>query len=435
MLVVLVDAVRHDYATPSRMPYLAQLAAERGAARIRPLLGYSDSIRASIFTGLYPDEHGYWMEYCYRPESSPFGPLARLAPLDALPNDFVRRGLKFVLSQTVVRRQAREQGYAHLSLRHLPFRSLPVFDWTLRKEMSTPGSLGAPTLFDLLEQQRVPGIYLDSSKLGRKGLLAALDAVAPDTRLVFVYLHYVDMASHVVGIESGLFERSLARTDALLQEVVSRVGRRLGEHELLVFSDHGMAKVDRTVGYPALWRDRDFPSRFVFALDATMVRLWWVDADERLRERVRAYVASRAPGRFLERAEIASLRLGFEHRLFGDEIFLLEQGPAIFPNFHSMLRPKAMHAYHPDEPDQQGIIVGRDRPGEVAELVEILPIVADRIGLAYAGSRAATTSSPSASDGASAYTSRESERTAFTPAAAAISAPDAPAGHGSGGVA
>ena len=30
---------------------------------------------------------------------------------------------------------------------------------------------------------------------------------------------------------------------------------------------------------------------------------------------------------------------------------------AIFPNFHSMLNPRAMHAYHPDDPDQHGIFI------------------------------------------------------------------------------
>ena len=97
LLYVLVDAVRHDYVAPERTPYLDQLAGELGFARMRPLLGYSDAIRAAIFTGCPPDEHGYWMEYCYRPGQTPFGVLGRLGALDALPIDFVRRGTKFVL--------------------------------------------------------------------------------------------------------------------------------------------------------------------------------------------------------------------------------------------------------------------------------------------------------------------------------------------------
>ena len=79
LLYVLVDAVRHDYVTEERTPYLASVAAKHGRSRMRPLLGYSDSIRAAIFTGAYPDETGYWMEYCLRPDETPLAHMSMLA--------------------------------------------------------------------------------------------------------------------------------------------------------------------------------------------------------------------------------------------------------------------------------------------------------------------------------------------------------------------
>jgi type I phosphodiesterase/nucleotide pyrophosphatase len=380
LLYVLVDAVRHDYVAPERTPYLDSLAEELGFAQMRPLLGYSDAIRAAIFTGCSPDEHGYWMEYCYRPGRTPFHPLERLRSLDALPNDFVRRGTKVLLSHTVLRPLSRRAGYEHLSLRHLPFRALGVFDWTLRGDMTSPGALGVPSLFDRLDEQQVPWRYLDASKLGRRGLLDSLDALPPETRFVFVYLHHVDMASHLFGIESPLFERTLSRTDALTRKVVERTRARLGDVETVVFSDHGMSAVSNIVSFPALWRDPDFPNRFCFALDATMVRLWWEGASEALRRRIRAYVTDRAAGRFLERDELRQLHLDFDGRLYGDEIYLLEPGTAIFPNFHSMLKPKAMHAYHPDHPDQHGIALGLRSGRATVDLLQLAPFALRALG-------------------------------------------------------
>lgn len=378
LVCVLVDAFRHDYLRPERAPYLAGLADELGWARMRPILGYSDSIRATIFTGLYPVEHGYWMEYCYRPESSPFADLARLAPLERIPNDFVRRGLKFTLSQTVVRRRAARLGYAHLSLRHLPFRGLPVFDWTLRASMQSPAIFPVPTIFDRLTEAGLPWTYLDSTHYRRRSaLLADVEALPRDTRLAFVYLHYIDMASHTVGLDSRLFDRSVRRTDEFTKAVVERARARLGDVDVLVFSDHGMSAVRELHGYRELWRHPGFPSQFVFALDATMVRLW--DADEDVREIVRRG----APGRFLTDAERSALHIDFSSRLYGDEIYLLEPGAAIFPNFHSMLKPKAMHAYHPDDPDQHGIFItsagGTD--GGMVELVDVAPTIERALGL------------------------------------------------------
>lgn len=418
LLCVLVDAVRHDYVDPARMPYLAARAEELGVARIRPILGYSDSIRATIFTGAYPDEHGYWMEYRYRPGSSAFGPLGRLAPLDSLPSDFVRRGTKFVLSQTAGRVLARRGGYRTLPLRNLPFRALGSFDWTLKAGM-LEGALGRPTLFERLNEAGVGWAYLDSSELGR-GLPAALDRLDPDTRLVFVYLHHVDMASHVVGIEGRLFERALARTDARVAEVVRRVQARLGDVSLLLFSDHGMSSVDELVSYRRLERDEAFPRRFCFALDATMVRLWWPDAGEALRARIRDEVRRGAPGRFLAIEDLRELRLPVPDPAWGEEVYLLEPGRAIFPNFHSLLPPKAMHAYHPDESEQHGFVAGV-RSGGSVELVELAPLVLERLGVAQSGGdRRATATMPSASAGRSESNGRESARNAV---AAAPSAP------------
>jgi hypothetical protein len=42
---------------------------------------------------------------------------------------------------------------------------------------------------------------------------------------------------------------------------------------------------------------------------------------------------------------------------WGDDVFLTEPGVVIFPNFHSYVRPKAMHAYDPADLDQDGIVV------------------------------------------------------------------------------
>ena len=270
-----------------------------------------------------------------------------------------------MLSQTAVRRTAARHDYEHMSLRHLPFRSLDRFDWTLRREMSAPGQLGAPTLFDRLSDAGLPWAYLDASKLGSRKLLEAVDALDPNVQFVFAYLHQVDMASHLFGIESRLFERTLRRTDELTRSVVERAQRRLPGLEVAVFSDHGMSPVDHIASYPSLWRHPGFPERFCFALDATMVRLWYEDDSPALRDELRTTVARGAPGRFLERDELVQLHLDFDNRLYGDEIYLLEPRTAIFPNFHSMLKPKAMHAYHPDDLEQHGIAIGfRSRPAQ-----------------------------------------------------------------------
>ena len=55
--------------------------------------------------------------------------------------------------------------------------------------------------------------------------------------------------------------------------------------------------------------------------------------------------------------------LRFDSRLYGDDMFLLDPGTAVFPNFHSYIKPKAMHAYDPADPDQLGILIAPNAVG------------------------------------------------------------------------
>jgi hypothetical protein len=385
VLCVLIDAFRHDYLTETRAPNLARLAAEGVGVPLRPILGYSDAIRAVIFTGRHPDEHGYWMEYCFRPEASPWRGLDRLGALDRLPSDLALRAMKLAASMTVMRPLARRRGVPHLDLRHVPFRGLGCLGLTLERPMTAPGALGVPTIFDHCAGSGRPWAYLDSSKEPRGQLLRRIERLPDDIGLIFVYLHQVDMVSHLRGIESERFWRCVRRTDAFVQQLVDRVRDRFPAVSPLVFSDHGMSVIRQQTGLPELGRHPGFPSEFFFALDATMVRLWYRNDDARLRLQLRELVERRLPGRFLTERDRTELHLRFGGRLYGDDIYLVPPGTAIFPNFHSYIRPKAMHAYHPDDPDQLGIFIGpaaaAGRVSDPARMVEIAPLCLELMGI------------------------------------------------------
>jgi len=382
VVVFLIDAFRHDFLSEDVTPNLAELAASGVRRPLRPILGYSDAIRATFFTGRYPDETGYWMEYCYRSASSPWKGLSRCAPLDRVPSDLALRGLKLGLSATAMRYLARRSGLPHLSLRNVPFRAIGMFDLTLREPMTAPAALGCPSIFDACTTTGRPWAYLDSSQVRRgSDLLAQLEVVPADVGLIFVYLHQIDMAAHLFGITSPVFWRRVRSTDELVGRIRRGIRRRFGEVTTVVFSDHGMSALSRQIAIPELTSHRAFPERFFVALDATMVRLWYLDEDERLRQELRERVATRYPGHFLSAAELKSHHLEFSGRLYGDEIYLLPPGTAVFPNFHSFIRPKAMHAYDPADRDQWGIVIGpaaaAARVSEPAEIPEVTALVLD----------------------------------------------------------
>ena len=382
-LVVLVDALRHDYLELADTPFLSELG-ESGTARpLHTILGYSDSVRATAFTGLMPDELGYWMEYRFRPGRSPFAPFDRMGWVDRFPSDLALRAGKLALSRTVVPALAKRRGYPSLDLRNLPFGAMWFFDYTMRVPMTAPGALGAPTIFDRLSAADRPWVYLDSSKVGDGGILDGIANAPEDTALVFVYLHQLDMTSHLFGIDGSRFRTTLRETDERVKRISSAMSDRFGNVDTLLFSDHGMSPATSYRSLPELRRHRAFGSGFCFALDATMVRIWYVDRRTALRTELRDLVASRLDGRWLTLEDHRRFSIDFGDRDYGDEIFLVEPGQIIFPNFHSYVRPKAMHAYDPGDPDQAGILVAS--PGvEVPErprMTDVFPVMSRMTGL------------------------------------------------------
>jgi predicted AlkP superfamily pyrophosphatase or phosphodiesterase len=377
LLVLLIDAYRHDYLGRGETPAIDELAAGGHARPLQTILGYSDSIRATAFTGLHPDELGYWMEYRFAPGHTPFRPFTELAPLDRVPSDLALRALKLGLSRTVVPAIARRRGYTSLDLRHLPFGAMRFFAYTLRGPMTSYAALPAPTIFDRLTETGRSWTYLDSSKVGDEGIDAGIAASPARTSLLFVYLHHVDMASHLFGIEGKRFRSTLRATDERVARIVGAARQRLGDLDVLLFSDHGMSPATTFRSLPELRRHPAFAKAFVYALDATMVRLWFRhDAGPSIRDEIRELVARDLPtGRFLDDAERTWFHVAFPHRDYGDEIYLIPPGEVIFPNFHSYIRPKAMHAYDPGDPDQQGIVVvAGDRAPALAERVEMVDV-------------------------------------------------------------
>lgn len=367
VMVVLIDAFRHDFVSDDLTPNLAQLAADGTRLPLRPILGYSDAIRATVFTGHYPDETGYWMEYSYRPEASPWTGADRFSFLDRLSPEVMARGAKMATSLTVMRALARRRQVPHLDLRNMPMKAADRFGFTLNQPMTAPKALGYPSIFDACTAAGRPWAYLDASKVRRASdLLNQVSELSDDTGLIFVYLHQVDMAAHVFGISSKLFWQRVRSTDALLGQIVSRVRLRFGDVDPVIFADHGMSPLLRQINVQELLTHPAFPSRFLVALDATMIRLWFFDDGEVLRREVRDWIASHCPGRFLSPDDLAAYHLQFTGRLYGDEIYLLPPGIGIFPNYHSYIKPKAMHAYEPTDRDQWGIFIG---PAEVTPLV------------------------------------------------------------------
>lgn len=386
LLAILVDAFRYDYLSKRDTPFLYELSREGSCAPLRSILGYSDAIRATIYTGTYPNKHNYWMAYRYSPETSPFKSFSRFGFIDYLPYS-LRPWLKLVLSKLM------RQGRIH----NLPPRIAPLFDYTICRDATSPGAFGdTPTLFDVFRENRLQFTYIASDQFNwlyfwfarsfQKKLLQAIERINPETQFIFLFLHYLDNAGHRYGTKSKIFRRELREVDLLIKNTIEKTQSSFGEMEIIVFSDHGMADAKEYINFEELVKDRGFGKDFFFVTDSTMVRLWYLN--ENRRNDIRLMVAGSNCGHFLSAQEKMELHLDFKHRYYGDDIYLVQPPYNIFPNSTSLLKPHAMHAYHPDLDSQYGIamfegeILSKVRPrGDCVYLVDLMPIMLKALGL------------------------------------------------------
>jgi len=397
LLVLFIDAFRYDYLSEERTPFLYSMSKNGFCAPLKPILGYSDAIDATIFTGVYPQDHGYWIKYKYSPETSPLGIFKYLRFIDHLPSSFVVRGVKFVLSATICRLLAKAHGYSALSTHNIPFSAIGFFDYTLKKSMLSQGAFdNFPTFFDILREYGIKYSFIDcsnfsivarfgSSVRSRKRLATVLERIEPDTQLIFIYLHQLDNFAHRCGINSAKFLEELVNVDRSIELIVDRARQRFGDDlPTIIVSDHGMADTKNFVRLGQFIHDKGFGKDYLFCSDSTMIRLWYLNPNKR--RDIRKRFADLKCGSFLSEKEKRELKINFNHRYYGDDIYLLNTDYSIFPNFFSWLRPHAMHAYHPEDKTQLGFAIlwgaGLGVPiNREVRLVDLAPTILDVLGV------------------------------------------------------
>jgi predicted AlkP superfamily pyrophosphatase or phosphodiesterase len=380
---IFIDALRPDFISERYTPFLYALTKENYFNELETILGYSDAIDATIFTGVYPNVHNYWMKYHLDKTNSVFKDvklMRQLGFIDHIPSDFIRSGINYSLYNTVFKRMSKQVGYDGFASYNIPYRLIDNFNLTMKKSFYDEGAFGSlPTIFDLLKASQKTYHYSHGI---RKNTLAICNKVD----MGIIYLSDIDFYAHIFGLRSPVFFNALRKVDRKVKLIVETMRKNDPHASIIVFSDHGMADVHRVLDYRILLKHPDLYRRFLFALDGTMIRFWYFD--DGMKDRIHELFLGDSHGHFLSESEKAGLKIDFAHNRYGDDIFLLDQGSAIYPNFMSWNTPKAMHAYHPRYPEQKGSIIlsggafdDVPRARSSARLVDIMPIILKTLSL------------------------------------------------------
>ncbi len=361
-LVLLVDALRHDYA--GRMRYLRTLAAAGTTGRLREDAGFLP--RASYFGGLGPSDIGFTNMFCHDPKASPFGVARGLPSSPAGRQVEDHFGLRQFVEATA-RRRVTPYAASYLWTAEIPLDLLAEFD-LVEKRAPWDARVGYRSVFHELDDRGLPYVtcaWPESTQLADpsdRGILAeALGRIHPPCRLAYVHLQRLDAVGHEYGPESAELAAALLEMDVQIAQLVCTLEARFDQVDLVIFGDHGMVPV---VGITDVWGALDAAGlmlgRDVSAfLDSTMARFWFRQPSMRAR-----VVEALAPlrGRILDDEDLRALDLAGCDRRNGELIFLADPGVLISPNFFQRRGDlvRGMHGYHPDVPDNQGLFLVRE---------------------------------------------------------------------------
>ncbi len=314
--------------------------------RLTSVFGYSSACVPSILAGTYPVEHRNWCYFAYDPGHSPF---KALRPLRFLPNAITSRRIFRRWLSKFVKVQLKFRGY--FDLYNMPFKYLPLFDFTEKKSPLQPGGMNrGGNIFDFLEMRNIPYHVSDPAR-GESENLVSLNASiqAESIDFAFVYWPELDGLLHMVGNRAPAVAAKLLVYDQWIHKVLRAAREHYREIRLYIFSDHGMANCDELLDLKAkiaplgLEMGRDY----AVVYDSTMARFWFFN--QRARQLVVEQLDQVPQGRILPDEELEELHTLFPDRYFGQLIFLVREGVLIVPS-HMGERPiRAMHGYHPAE--------------------------------------------------------------------------------------
>jgi hypothetical protein len=367
-LFVMIDACGWEIIKDR--PFLREVAPNR--RRLNSVFGYSSTCVPSILSGRWPDEHYNWCYFIYDPAHSPF---AKLRWLRFLPKAITSRRIVRRALTKIVQKKLGFKGY--FDLYNIPFQYINLFDFTEKKSPLQPRGMNrGPNIFDHLEERGINYYVSDPNRTEEENRESLADSIrSGKIDFAFIYWAGLDGLLHRVGNDCAAeIDPKLQRYESWIDSLLKAAGESYDEVRLYAFSDHGMANCDRHLNL--MKRIEALPLKFgvdyVAIYDSTMARFWFLKAG--VREVIAQDLAKVPEGRIVSKEELRELRTGFQGDHFGELIFLVQEGVLIVPS-HMGERPiRAMHGYHPTDPQSYATLFSNQ---SVPESIKSIPQIFD----------------------------------------------------------
>ncbi|RJO65801.1 MAG: glycosyltransferase [Candidatus Omnitrophota bacterium] len=349
-IFILIDALGWAYIKDR--PFLNSVAVTK--MPIKSILGFSSGVIPSILTGKYPQEHNHWSLYYYSPKTSPF----RWTKMFSLILSVISksRGLRWFIekiSKTIMQYTGYFESYL------IPLKQLYFFDICEKRNIYTPkGIEGTQTIFDVLEQEKIDyKCYFYPLKDQAIFLKAEEDIKTSTSSFYFLYLSESDAALHKECKDASTVNEMIDFYEKQIYDLFKAAQERNSKVDLFVFSDHGMAPVEKSFdlknGIEEL--GLKIPNDYVPFYDSTMARFWFFTHSAK--KAIDTHLIKHTYGRILSEKEKKEYGINFENDRYGETIFLMHTGSVINPSYMNNKIPQGMHGYDVNESQMDAVLV------------------------------------------------------------------------------
>jgi predicted AlkP superfamily pyrophosphatase or phosphodiesterase len=340
----------------------------KDSKKLETILGYSSACDPSIITGLLPCEHRMWSSFFYSPTTCPY---RWLRWLRILPDSIFSRGRVRHWMSKLIKKLHGFTGY--FMLYSVPFKYLPLFDYSETRSIWREGVLRGTTVFNRLDKAGLP-YFVHQSGTSDEMRLGQLKSQLARAEVTFAYvsLGRLDALMHKDGNQGKTVTELIKWYDAQVRELIATAGAAYQDVSWYVFTDHGM---HNTTGEYDLARDverlgLEYGKDYVAFYDATMARVWFLN--DAAREKITALLAGHAQGRILPDEELKQLGVYFEDHIYGDLVFLMNSALQIVPSFMGNKRVAGLHGFHPKDADSYAMLLSnRPLPANVSRIHQI----------------------------------------------------------------
>lgn len=321
---------------------------------LRTIFGYSATCDPTILTGALPRDHGHFSFYAYDPvhspfKGSPFIQLMRLVPTALSSRNRVRN-----VAGRIIKRRLQYTGY--FNIYNMPFKLLPLFDYTEKKDLYQKGGInsGIDTIMDYARANHVDH-FLADWKASEVDNLAALSQALTDKgrncTFAYLYMAAMDATLHQYGKDHPQVTAKMAWYETQLRALLATAKKEYKEVRLFIFSDHGMTDVHTDFNLMTLIEKTGlrFGKDYAAVYDSTMARFWFIKAESE--ELIHSVLEKVSEGHILSPETMHEWGVDFPGERYGELFFLMNPGSLIVPSHMGERTIAGMHGYTPDDKD------------------------------------------------------------------------------------